>query len=195
MRDPAQVGLPPTEFGKAFCREEDLPATAGQAGPPACGRRPSGDDLVHGQRTRVAGPVATQVEVISPCQALGKMVDRHGDVIVDTCSTSKGGTFLVLCSILHRQGQRSADRLYVPAGGGLRAQVLRDRHDGPLGGHFGRTKTGSLVLRLEFWVCQDVDVAEYIRTCQTCQPRPCRWPPGSHPPAAPPDAPRPYDRG
>ncbi len=30
-------------------------------------------------------------------------------------------------------------------------------------------KTGSLVWRLAFWVGQDVSVAEYVRTCQTCQ--------------------------
>ncbi len=54
-------------------------------------------------------------------------------------------------------------------GGGLRAQVLRECHDGPLGGHFERAKTGSLVRRLAFWVGQDVTVAEYVLTCQTCQ--------------------------
>ena len=102
-------------------------------------------------------------------EALGKLVDRHGAAIVDTSSTSKGGTFLVRCGLLYRRGQGSADRLCVPAGGGLREQVLRECHDGPLGGHFGRTKTGSLVRRLAFWVGQDVDVAEYVRTCQTCQ--------------------------
>ena len=42
-------------------------------------------------------------------------------------------------------------------------------HDGPLGGRFGRAKTGSLVRRLAFWVCQDFDVAEYVRSRQTCQ--------------------------
>ncbi len=57
------------------------------------------------------------------------------------------------------------DRLCIPAGGGLRAHVLRDCHDGLLGGHFGRAKTGSLVRHLAFWVGQDVDV----RRCQTCQ--------------------------
>ena len=67
-------------------------------------------------------------------EALGKLVDRHCDAIVDTSSTSKGGTFLVRCGLLYRRGQ---DRLCVPAGGGLREQVLRECHDGPLGGHFG----------------------------------------------------------
>ena len=55
--------------------------------------------------------------------------------------------------------------------------MLRECHDGPLGGHFGRAKTGSLVRRLVFWVGQDVDVAEYVRSCQSaneaehCGPR------------------------
>ena len=56
-----------------------------------------------------------------------------------------------------------------PAGGGLRAQILRNCHDGPLEEDFGRAKTGSLAQRLAFWVGQDVDVAEYVRSCQTCQ--------------------------
>ena len=99
----------------------------------------------------------------------GRPVDRHGAAISDPSHTPSGGTFLVRCGLLYRRGQGAADRLCIPAGGGLRAQVLRECHDGPLGGHFGRAKTGSLVRRLAFWVGQDVDVAEYVRTCQTCQ--------------------------
>ena len=91
--------------------------------------------------------------------ALGFFVDRRGAPITDPAHTPKGGTFLVRCCLLYRRGQGAADRLCIPAGGGLRAQVLRDCHDGPLGGHFGRAKTGSLVRRLAFWVGQDVDVA------------------------------------
>jgi hypothetical protein len=67
---------------------------------------------------------------------------------------------VVRCGLLYRRGQGAVDRLCIPAGGGLRTQVLRECHDGPLGGHFGRAKTGSLVRRLAFWVGQDVDVAE-----------------------------------
>ena len=99
----------------------------------------------------------------------GRPVDRHGAAISDPSHTPSGGTFLVRCGLLDRRGQGAADRLCIPAGGGLLAQVLRECHDGPLGGHFGRAKTGSLVRRLAFWVGQDVDVAEYVRSCQTCQ--------------------------
>ena len=101
--------------------------------------------------------------------ALGRLVDRLGTPIVGPASAPKGGTFLVRCGLLYRRGQGEADRLCIPAGAGLRAQVLRECHDGPLGGHFGRAKTGSLVRRLAFWVGQDIDVAEYVRSCQTCQ--------------------------
>ncbi len=47
--------------------------------------------------------------------------------------------------------------------------MLRECQDGPLGGHLGRAKTGSLVWHLAFWVRQNVDVAGYVRSCQTCQ--------------------------
>ena len=50
----------------------------------------------------------------------------------------------------------------------LIAQELRDCHDGPLGGHFGRAKTGLMVLRLAFWVGQDRGVAEYVHSRQSC---------------------------
>ena len=100
---------------------------------------------------------------------LGQLVDRHGTALLGTSRTVPGGSFLVRCGLLYRRGQGEADRLCIPAGGGLRAQVLRECHDGPLGGHFGRAKTGSLVRRLAFWIGQDRDVAEYVRTCETCQ--------------------------
>ena len=101
--------------------------------------------------------------------ALGKLVDRSYAPISGSARAPKGGAFLVRCGLLYRRGQGEADRLCIPAGGGLRAQVLRECHDGPLGGHFGRAKTGSLVRRLAFWVGHDFDVAEYVRSCQTCQ--------------------------
>ena len=101
--------------------------------------------------------------------SLGKLVDRTGAPLQDPSKPPKGGSFLVRCGLLYRRGQGEADRLCIPMGGGLREQVLRECHDGPLSGHFGRSKTSSLVRRLAFWVGQDVDVAEYVRSCQTCQ--------------------------
>jgi hypothetical protein len=101
--------------------------------------------------------------------ALGRLVDQLSTPIVGSDRAPKGGMFLVQCGLLYRSGQGAADRLCIPACGGLQAQVLRECHDGQLGGHFGRAKMGSLVRRLTFWVGQDVTVAEYVHTCQTCQ--------------------------
>ena len=97
------------------------------------------------------------------------LVDRQGRWVTDTSMVPKGGMFLVRCGLLYRRGQGVEDRLCVPEGGGLRQQVLRECHDGPLSGHFGREKTTSLVRRLAFWEGQDKDVAEYVRSCQVCQ--------------------------
>jgi hypothetical protein len=94
---------------------------------------------------------------------LGKPVDRHGAAILDALRAPSGGAFLVRCGLLYRRGQD------VWAGCASRLAEVRECHDGPLGGHFGRTKTVSLVRRLAFWAGQDVDVAEYVRKCQSCQ--------------------------
>ena len=66
----------------------------------------------------------------------GQPVDRHGSAILDASRISPGRTFLVLCGLLYRRGQGATDRLCIPAGGDLRTQVLRECHDGPLGGAF-----------------------------------------------------------
>ena len=51
--------------------------------------------------------------------ALGKLVDRRGAPIVAPASAPKGGAFLVRCGLLYRRGQGEADRLCIPAGGGV----------------------------------------------------------------------------
>jgi hypothetical protein len=56
---------------------------------------------------------------------LGKPVDWHGAAILNTSRAQPGGAFMVRCCLLYLQGQGTVDRLCFPAGGGLRAQVLR----------------------------------------------------------------------
>ena len=84
--------------------------------------------------------------------------DQDGAPLVDrtNLNTPRRGTFLVRCCLLLRRCQGEADRLCIPAGGGLLAQVLRECRDGPL---VGQAKTGSLVWRPAFWVGQDVAAA------------------------------------
>jgi hypothetical protein len=65
--------------------------------------------------------------------------------------------------MLYRRGQGEADRLWAPDGGGLRARILQEHHDTPLGGHFGRHKTAALVRRLAYWPGQTRDVDAYVR--------------------------------
>ena len=51
----------------------------------------------------------------------------------------------------------------------LRNKVLSLAHDIPWSGHLGVTKTYDRVLRHFFWPGMKSDVAQYCRTCHTCQ--------------------------
>jgi hypothetical protein len=64
---------------------------------------------------------------------LGKHVDRHGAAILNVSRAQHGGEFVVRRVLLYWWGQGTVDRLCIPAGGGLRAQVLRECQDGQLG--------------------------------------------------------------
>ena len=69
----------------------------------------------------VFGPI-----VRGAAAALGQLVDRRGAPIVGPAHAPKGGAFLVRCRLLYRRGQGETDRKCIPAGGELRAQVLRE---------------------------------------------------------------------
>ena len=100
---------------------------------------------------------------------VGGPVDCRGRPVSGTACRPAGGTFIIRCGLLYRRGQGEADRLCVPDGGGLRARILQECHDTPLGGHFGRHKTAALVRRLAFWPGQTRDVVAYVRSCEVCQ--------------------------
>ena len=59
-------------------------------------------------------------------------------------------------------------RAYVPAGP-LRQTLLEETHDAPTGGHLGRDKTLERLQREYFWPGMDACVADYVRSCPTCQ--------------------------
>ena len=61
------------------------------------------------------------------------------------------------------------NRVYVPDQENLRQRVLHECHDSPAGGHFGDTKTLSLVARHHHWFNLRQDVRSYVRTYDTCQ--------------------------
>ena len=102
------------------------------------------------------------------CAAL-RWLSANWSTVMDGPSAPKGGSPWDVPGALRPSVSARAGRGRPPAGGGLRAQVLHECQDGPLGGHFGRAKTRSLVHSIGSWVGQGVDVAEHVSLCQTCQ--------------------------
>ena len=100
---------------------------------------------------------------------VGGPVDRHGRPVAGSTSRPAGGTFIICCGLLYRRGQGEVDSLCVLDGGGLRARIMQECHDTPLGGHFGRHKTAALVRRLAYWQGQTREVDSYVRSCGICQ--------------------------
>jgi hypothetical protein len=96
--------------------------------------------------------------------ALGKLVDRLGTPIVDPARTPKGGAFLVRCGRLQR---RESYLLIFASTAAISSHCHNFATSATLLALLDLT--GSLVRHLAFWVGQDGDVAEYVRSCQTCQ--------------------------
>jgi hypothetical protein len=103
---------------------------------------------------------------------VGGPIDRHGRPVAGATSRSAGGNLIIRCGLLYRREQGEADRLCVPDGGGLRAHILQECHDTPLGGHFGSHKTAALVRRLAYWPGQIREVDSYVRSCGLLYPLP-----------------------
>lgn len=61
------------------------------------------------------------------------------------------------------------DRVYIPSFGETRLNILKSRHDSPMGGHQGITKTTELVERDYIWKSLKKDVREYVTGCTDCQ--------------------------
>jgi len=61
------------------------------------------------------------------------------------------------------------DRLYIPEGGGLRLQLIKEHHDSLAAGHPGVAKTLELLSREYTWIDQRKDVERYVRNCHTCR--------------------------
>ena len=59
-------------------------------------------------------------------------------------------------------------RIYVPEADDLRLRVLRYKHDHPLSGHFGQSRTLELVRRDYTWPGVRKYVKDYVKSCTTC---------------------------
>ena len=64
---------------------------------------------------------------------------------------------------------RKEGAVYVPAGANLRQDILREYHDTPFSGHLGMDKLLRGVSKDFWWPHQRDDVADYVRTCDSCQ--------------------------
>lgn len=50
-------------------------------------------------------------------------------------------------------------------------RLLKEIHDGPLGGHQGQNNTFERISRAYYWPGMKDDIREYVRTCDLCQKR------------------------
>jgi Reverse transcriptase (RNA-dependent DNA polymerase)/RNase H-like domain found in reverse transcriptase/Integrase zinc binding domain/Chromo (CHRromatin Organisation MOdifier) domain/Retroviral aspartyl protease len=62
-----------------------------------------------------------------------------------------------------------AGSIVVPNHADLRQQVLAECHNTPYSGHPGRDKTLQVVKHMFWWPSMAADVAEFVRTCPSCQ--------------------------
>ena len=60
-------------------------------------------------------------------------------------------------------------RLFVPSGGGLRKELLRETHDPQWAGHPGTERILALLTKPYFWTKMGDDVEFYVNTCVVCQ--------------------------
>ncbi|KAL5775969.1 hypothetical protein ACOSP7_013526 [Xanthoceras sorbifolium] len=68
-------------------------------------------------------------------------------------------------NLLYAKGSR----LYVPNGGGLKQEILKETHDPQWAGHPGVERMVALLSRSYYWpkLCEDVEA--YVKTCLVCQ--------------------------
>ena len=67
--------------------------------------------------------------------------------------------------LLHAKG----NRLYVPCGGTLRLQILKESHDSRWAGHPGVERMYALLCRTYTWPMMFEDTEPYVKSCLVCQ--------------------------
>lgn len=51
----------------------------------------------------------------------------------------------------------------------MRDNVVKEKHSGGLGGHYGLNKTLDLVRRFKFWPRMHIDIRKFLESCTVCQ--------------------------
>ena len=63
----------------------------------------------------------------------------------------------------------NSGQAYVPAGGGLRRQLLRETHNASWIGHSGVERMRALLSRSFYWPKMEEDIEAYVKTYLVCQ--------------------------
>ena len=63
---------------------------------------------------------------------------------------------------------RLDSRIFIPEADDLRLRILRFKHDHPLSGHYGQSRTLDLIRREYTWPGVRTYVKDYIKSCTTC---------------------------
>lgn len=91
--------------------------------------------------------------------------DLSAQALVKLVQEGKSRQFWLKDGLLMLKG----NRLYVPKGGDLRRQLLKECHDSLWAGHPGWERTFALLKQGYYWPQMRDDVEGYVRTCLICQ--------------------------
>jgi transposase InsO family protein len=92
----------------------------------------------------------------SVLEALDRGDEKHSDISLADCTRKYGRLY-------YRK------RLYVPDLDELKAEILRECHEGPITGHPGRSKTYELLTREYYWPGMYEYASRWVKNCETCR--------------------------
>jgi hypothetical protein len=91
--------------------------------------------------------------------------DQQAQTFKELAVQGRTARFWFEDGVLYTKGQR----IYIPAWGRLRRDILKECHDSRYAGHPGTHRTLSLVQERFYWPRLRDDVEAYVRTCLVCQ--------------------------
>jgi hypothetical protein len=120
---------------------------------------------VHDAGTMHRGPHSPLLDLIREAQGEDPMIQTVIERIQSSNgAVSDGSGYEFRDGLLYQKR-----RICVPEQEALRQEILRTYHDEPLSGHWGQTRTRILVERHFCWPGLRASVADYVRSCATCQ--------------------------
>ena len=114
--------------------------------------------------------VRPTIDAVTAVQATAAADEEYQRTLMAVRSSSRSD-FVLREDLLYFVGKQAAGatpRLYIPCGP-FRATLIAEAHDVPISGHLGRTKTQERLARAFYWPNMHRVVADYVRTCPSCQ--------------------------